>query len=64
MTARFDGKQATARIAVFEWKGGDIERVRERAVQEAESRFGELKSGSGWADPSPVLSASELEFVG
>ena len=51
VTGQFNGKQAVAEIVVFEWKGASMQRVLERAVAEAESRFGELAPHGGAASP-------------
>ena len=55
--ARFDGKQATAEVVLYEHKGADLRPVMDAAVAEAERHLGKLELGQGWADPAIVTRA-------
>ena len=61
---QFDGNQAIAEIVVFEWKGGSMQRVLERAVAEAESQFGELELRSGAASPMSSAERARVRIRG
>ena len=54
---RFDGKQATAEVILYEHTGPELRPVMDAAIAEAEKHLGKLEQRRGWADPAIVTRA-------